>query len=109
MEEEVKTEEAHEEQKNSYDEKREIELIAQVRASYDVIGNALSELEAMHADMPVATADEANVPEERQEDGAKDETEATNIDNAEADVKEAEAQEENKDEKSEADDETKYY
>ena len=99
-----------ENQETSYDEKREIELIAQIRASHDVIGKAMAELETMHANMPVATEEsqeaekqEEESKEERQEDGAKDESEAREIDEAEEEVKETE------DEKSEADDETKYY
>lgn len=97
-------------QETSYDEKREIELIAQVRASHEVIGKALAELDTMHANMPVAETDEKpeetpaeNNEAEREEVGAKDETEAENINEAEAGVKETE------DDKSEADDETKYY
>ena len=104
MEEEVK-EEVHEE---SNAEKREIELIAQVRASYDVIGKALSELESMHADMPVAEEAPKEEPQ-REEVGPKDETESEKINDAEEEVKETETQEEVKEEKSEADDETKYY
>lgn len=99
-----------ENQETSYDEKREIELIAQICASHDVIGKAMAELKTMHANMPVATKEsqeaekqEEESKEERQEDGAKDETEAKEIDNAEEEVKETE------EEKSEADDETKYY
>ena len=103
-------EENENKQETSYDEKREIELIAQVRASYEVIGKALAELDTMHANMPVAETDEKpeetpaeNTEAEREEVGAKDETEAENINEAEAEVKETE------DDKSEADDETKYY
>lgn len=110
-------EENENKQETSYDEKREIELIAQVRASHEVIGKALAELDTMHANMPVAETaektDEApaetaetlaeNTEAEREEVGAKDETEAENINEAEAEVKETE------DDKSEADDETKYY
>lgn len=103
-------EENENKQETSYDEKREIELIAQVRASYEVIGKALAELDTMHANMPVAETDEKpeetpaeNTEAEREEVGAKDETEAENINEAEAEVNETE------DDKSEADDETKYY
>lgn len=98
--------EENEVKENSYDEKREIELIAQMRASHDVFGKALAEIEAMHANMPVAEtetpAETPAEPEPRQEDGAKDETEAEDINEAEASV-------ENIEDKSEADDETKYY
>ena len=102
-------EETKQEVQESTAEKREIELIAQVRSSYDVIGKALAELESMHAELPVA--EEKPVEEEQREEvGEKDDTEAEKIDEAEEEVKETESKEEVKEEKSEAvDDETKYY
>lgn len=71
-------------------EKREIELIAQIKSSTDIVNKCLAELDGIHSSMKVEeepkeepkTEDEPK-EEERQEDGPKNEKEAKDIDEAE--------------------------
>ena len=71
-------------------EKREIEIIAQLDASVETFNKCIVELKAMHASMEVEPQekqpkdeDQPKADEERQEDGQKDEQEADDIDDEE--------------------------
>lgn len=78
-------------------EKREIEIVAQIKASVETINKCLVELDAMHATMKIEQPSE-----ERQEVGPKDEQEAEQIDDAENVASET------TEEKEDADNEKKY-
>lgn len=80
-------------------EKREIEIVAQIKASVETINKCLVELDAMHATMEI---EQPKADEERQEVGPKDEQEAEQIDDAEKVASET------TEEKEDADNEKKY-
>lgn len=85
-------------------EKREIEIVAQIKASVETINKCLVELDAMHATMEIEqpSEEQPKADEERQEVGPKDEQEAEQIDDAENVASET------TEEKEDADNEKKY-